>query len=204
MKGFLVLLAHLLAVLARLTGPGGVRRLVAENLLMKQQLLVLSRSRRRAPNLTSVERFVFGLCTLLLRPGRLPKVAAGVSTSTLNKLHQYLVPRKYRALFSARRSGRRPGPKGPSEELVRAIVEIKRGNPLFGCSRIALIMTTTFGVEVDKDMVRRVVAKHLRPGPSGGGPSWLTVIGHARDRLWSADLFRCESILLKSHWSWSS
>ena len=61
-------------------------------------------------------------------------------------------------------------------------------------------MTTTFGVEVDKDVVRRVLAKHLRPGDGGGGPSWLTVIGHAKDSLWSADLFRCESILLKSHW----
>jgi len=200
MKGLLVLLVHLVAVLARLAGPGGVRGVVAENLLMKQQLLVLSRSRRRAPNLTSVERFVLGFCTSLVRPGRLPKVAAGVSTSTLNKLHQCLVRRKYRALFSARRSGRRPGPKGPSAEIVRAIVEIKRRNPLFGCPRIALIITTTFGVEVDKDVVRRVLAKHLRPGPGGGGPSWLTVIGHARDSLWSADLFRCESILLKSHW----
>jgi transposase InsO family protein len=34
----------------------------------------------------------------------------------------------------------------------------------------------------------------------GGGPSWLTVIGHAKDSLWSVDLFRCESILLKTHW----
>ena len=163
MKGLLVLLIHLVAVLARLAGPGGVRALVAENLLIKQQLLVLSRSRRRAPNLTSVERFVLGLCTLLVRPGRLRTVAAGVSTSTLLKLHQCLVRRKYRALFSARRSGSRREPKGPSEEIVRAIVEIKRRNPLFGCPRIALIITTTFGVEVDKDVVRRVLAKHLRP-----------------------------------------
>ena len=111
MKGFVVLLIHLVAVLARLAGPGGVRGLVAENLLMKQQLLVLSRSRRRAPNFTSLERFVLGLCTLCVRPGRIPKVAVAVKTSTLLKIHQYLVRRKYRALFSSRRSGRRPGPK---------------------------------------------------------------------------------------------
>jgi transposase InsO family protein len=200
MKALLVLLIHLVAVLARLAGPGGVRWLVAENLLMKGQLLILSRSRQRAPNLSSPERFVLGFCTLLVSPGRIPRVAAGVRASTLHKLHQCLVRRKYRALFSARRSRRRPGPKGPSEELVRAIVEIKRRNPLFGCPRIALIISTTFGVEVDKDVVRRVLEKHLRPGPGGGGPSWLTVIGHAKDSLWSVDLFRCESILLKTHW----
>jgi transposase InsO family protein len=31
------------------------------------------------------------------------------------------------------------------------------------------------------------------------GPSWLTLLGHTKDSLWSIDLFRCESILLKSH-----
>jgi hypothetical protein len=63
MKGLLILLIHLATVLARLLRPGGVRGLVAENLLMKQQLLVLGRSRRRAPNVSSRERFVLGLCT---------------------------------------------------------------------------------------------------------------------------------------------
>jgi putative transposase len=29
---------------------------------------------------------------------------------------------------------------------------------------------------------------------------WLAAIGHAKDSLWSVDLFRCESILLKSYW----
>jgi len=50
-------------------------------------------------------------------------------------------------------------------------------------------------------VVRRVLAKHYRPGDCGtNGPSWLTFIGHVKDSLWSVDLFRCESILLRSHW----
>ncbi len=32
------------------------------------------------------------------------------------------------------------------------------------------------------------------------GPSWLTFLGHAKDSLWSVDLFRCESAVLKSYW----
>jgi transposase InsO family protein len=36
--------------------------------------------------------------------------------------------------------------------------------------------------------------------PDDSGPSWLTFIGHAKDSLWSIDLFRCESILLNTHW----
>ena len=46
-----------------------------------------------------------------------------------------------------------------------------------------------------------MLAKHYRPGDSGTtGPSWLTFIAHAKDSLWSVDLFRCESILLHSYW----
>ena len=49
--------------------------------------------------------------------------------------------------------------------------------------------------------MRRVLEKHYRPGPdSGNGPSWLTFIGHLKDSLWSIDMFRCESILLNTHW----
>ena len=78
---------------------------------------------------------------------------------------------------------------------------MKRRNPRFGCVRIAQQIAHAFAVEIDKDVVRRVLAGHYRPGDSGtNGPSWLTFIGHVKDSLWSVDLFRCESILLRSHW----
>jgi hypothetical protein len=44
MKILLVLLAHLLTSLAKLLGPGGVKAIVANSLLMKQQLLIINRS----------------------------------------------------------------------------------------------------------------------------------------------------------------
>jgi len=59
---------------------------------------------------------------------------------------------------------------------------MKRRNPRFGCVRISQQISHAFGVEIDKDVVRRVLAKHYRPGDSGtGGPSWLTFIAHAKD-----------------------
>ena len=48
--------------------------------------------------------------------------------------------------------------------------------------------------------MRRILIHHYRALPGGDGPSWLTVIGHAPDSLWSVDLFRCVSILLRSYW----
>jgi putative transposase len=48
--------------------------------------------------------------------------------------------------------------------------------------------------------VYRVLAKHYRPATDGTGPSWLSFIGHTKDSLWSVDLFRCESTVLRSYW----
>jgi transposase InsO family protein len=77
---------------------------------------------------------------------------------------------------------------------------MKRRNLRFGCRKIAEQISSAFGLEINKDVVRRILIQHYRPLPGGDGPSWLTVIGHAKDSLWSVDLFRCESILLKSFW----
>ena len=73
---------------------------------------------------------------------------------------------------------RRPGPKGLSKELIDAIVEFKRRNPRVGCPRIAQEIARTFGIDIDKDTVRRVLAKHYRPEAGTDGPSWLSFIGH--------------------------
>ncbi|MEH6637013.1 MAG: integrase core domain-containing protein [Halioglobus sp.] len=97
-------------------------------------------------------------------------------------------------------AGRKPGPKGPSKEVIDTIVAMKQRNPLYGCPRIAQQITLAFGLSLDKDTVRRVLAVHYKPDPNNRGPSWLTTIGHAKDSLWSVDLFRCESIVLKSQW----
>jgi putative transposase len=199
MKDLLVLLVHLLTTIAKLLGPGGARAVVADSLLMKQQLLVINRARRRAPNLLALDRFLLGFWSLFLSPPRILRSAIIIRPSSLLKFHDALKKRKYRLLFSSTRRGK-PGPKGPSQEIINAIVELKQRNPRFGCHRIAQQIAKAFGVDLDKDVVRRVLAAHYQPGPGDGGPSWLTFLGHTKDSLWSIDLFRCESILLKSHW----
>jgi transposase InsO family protein len=61
-------------------------------------------------------------------------------------------------------------------------------------------MTLAFGIPVNKDVVRRILAVRYHPKPDVAGPSWLTVLGHAKDSLWSVDLFRCESAILRTQW----
>jgi transposase InsO family protein len=201
MRELLILVIHLLVTFAKLGRPGGVRAVAAESLLLKHQLLISNRCRQRAPNLTSIDRLVLGLTTLFVARHRIARLGALIKPATLFKFHQALVSRKYHLFFSSSSQHRKPGPKGPSAELIAVIVEMKRRNPRFGCVRIAHQISHAFGVDIDKDVVRRVLAKHYRPGDHGPhGASWLTFIAQAKDSLWSLDLFRCESILLRSHW----
>ena len=199
MKDVIYLLFHLLTTLAKLIQPGGSKAVIAENLLLKQQLIIHSRTRQRAPNLTTRDRTLLGSLSLFLTPRRLVRSAVIIKPSTLLSFHNALKKRKYRLLYSPS-GGKKPGPKGPSKEVIRAIVEMKQRNPRYGCPRIAQQINLAFGLDLDKDTVRRVLAVHFKPDPGNRGPSWLTTIGHAKDSLWSVDLFRCESIILKTHW----
>ena len=52
MRVAFLLFVHLLGSVAKLFGPGGSKGLLAETLLVKHQLIVLNRSRRRTPNLS--------------------------------------------------------------------------------------------------------------------------------------------------------
>ena len=56
MSDFLVLLLHSIVTLIRLAKPGGFRSVVAESVLIRHQLLILNRGRKRAPNLRSADR----------------------------------------------------------------------------------------------------------------------------------------------------
>jgi len=148
MKEIVILFNHLLTTVAKMLGTGDAKSIIAENLLLKQQLLVVTRSRRQAPNLSTADRFLMAFQSFFLQPGRIARNALSVQPSALLKSHQCLVHRKYRQPFSPRK--RKSGPRGPSEPLIQAIVDFKRRNPRFGCPRIAPIIWKTFGIEIDK------------------------------------------------------
>ena len=88
MRDVLLLAVQLVVTLAKVVRPGGVRSVIAESLLLKQQLLISRRSRPRAPPLTTVDRFVLGLVTLCVRPRRVAKLATVLKPATLLRLPQ--------------------------------------------------------------------------------------------------------------------
>ena len=202
MRDLAVLFIHLITTIARLAGPGGARSVVAESVLVKQQLLILNRSRHRSPNLRVCDRVVAGLCALLMRPGRLIRSAIVLKPSTLLSLHRALKNRKYRLLFSPKLR-KKPGPKGPSPEVIAAVVQMKQRNhplppaqlerrqpvPTWGGPRIAQQIALAFNIQINKDVVRRILAARYQPEPDSAGPSWLTFLGHMKDSFGASTSF---------------
>jgi hypothetical protein len=121
MRDLLLLAVQLIVTLAKLTRPGGVRSVIAESLLLKHQLIISRRSRRRAPPLTTMDRFVLGLTTLFVCPRRVAKLAAILKPATLLRFHKALADRKNVAACSP--------PPEPGASPVRRARQRKSSRP---------------------------------------------------------------------------
>ena len=102
MRDILIIFLHLIVTVARLAKPGGLRSVVAETVLVRHQLVILNRGRKRAPNLRPRDRIITSLCTIFVRPGRILRSAIVLKPSTLLYFHKLLKKHKYRMLFSSR------------------------------------------------------------------------------------------------------
>ena len=190
----------LLYTLIKICRPGGVKSLVSENLCLRQQLIVLTKDKRRAPNLSNWDRLILGVCASCINPKRLKRLAILLKPETILKFHRALVKKKYRELY-LNKARKKPGPKGPSQDIIDAVVAMKTRNPRFGYLRIAMQISNQFGIDVNDEVVRYILKKHYKGSPDDySGSSWLTFLGHAKDSLWSIDFFRVESINLQSYW----
>ena len=193
------LLIHFFVSTIKLLKPGGVKVVMAETMIMKQQLIVMNRGKKRSPKLATADRFLFGILAVFIGGSRLNKIAVVIKPTTLLAFHKSLVNRKYSRLYS-NKTKRNPGREPQDQALIDLVIEMKAHNPSFGYGRIAMQIFEAFGIEISRFTVGRILRKNKHKLPPGGGPSWLTIIGHMKDSLWSVDLFRCESIMLKSHW----
>src|SRR5215475_1855841 len=84
---FVIFFVHLIVTFVRLARPGGIRSVLAESALVKHQLLIVDRSRKRAPNLRTLDRIIASICTLLMRPARVIRSALILKPSTLLHFH---------------------------------------------------------------------------------------------------------------------
>ncbi len=187
MKDLIYLLLHLLTTLAKMIKPGGGRAVMAENLLLRQQLIIHSRSRQRAPNLTTHDRVVLGFWTRFMNPRRIARSAIIIKPATLLRFHAAMKKRKYRNLYSPGRS-RKPGPKGPSKE-IKSLPHVPMSHPfverLIGSMRRELLDHTFFWTATDLGNKLRdyqtYYNKHRTHAGRNGVPPVATTSGNVID-----------------------
>ncbi len=53
---------------------------------------------------------------------------------------------------------------------------------------ICALLRKSNAIEINKDVVRRVLQHHFKKYPgNSGGPSWLSFLANTKDSLWSVD-----------------
>jgi len=73
MLKFITLFLHLIRMTIMLTKPNGVKVLMAENLMLRKQLIRLSRKHQRLPKLSFIDRITFAILTHFIKSNRLIK-----------------------------------------------------------------------------------------------------------------------------------
>jgi len=139
--------------------------LVAENLVLRQQLACLARGRRR-PQLRPIERFAWGL--LSQHWGRWRGLVVIVKPSTVVGWH-----RQGFRVFWRRRSRRGPGRPALDSKIRALIVQMARTNVGWGAPRIHGELQK-LGIEIAESTVSKYMPK--RRGPPGSSQRWTTFV----------------------------
>ncbi len=155
----------------------GRARLIAENALPRQQIVVLQRGASR-PHFKPRDRWTMAAITRLFP--RLLDAVTTVRPETVVRWHRSLWRLPWR-----RRSQRRLG-RHPMDADTRALIRrMWKDNPLWGKGLIAAELA-----KLGHHVSPRTVAKY-RPAnlPRGRGQKWSTFIRNHLDQTWAVDWF---------------
>ena len=186
----MLLYSAMVAYLTRLLLILGARfkareRLEAENILLRQQVIILSRRSRTRVQLRNIDRLIF---VWLYRafPSILSAITL-VKPETVIRWHR----RGFRAYWhwKSRQVGGRPK---IDREIRDLIGRMNRENPLWGAPRIhgELLM---LGIEVAQSTVAKYMARPHRPRSQG----WKTFLRNHAAGIASIDLFIVRTISFK-------
>jgi hypothetical protein len=160
-------------------------RLEAENILLRQQVIVLSRNARSRVRLRNIDRLIFVWLSRMF-PSILKAITV-VRPETVIRWHR----RGFRAYWrwKSSRVGGRPKIEREIRDLIR---RMSKENPLWGAPRIhgELLM---LGIEVAQSTVARYMTK--RQGPPSQG--WKTFLRNHAAGIASLDLFVVRRISFK-------
>jgi hypothetical protein len=160
--------------------------LVAENLLLRQQRIVLKRSVKRPP-LTQTDRALFVLLASRLKNWR--EALLIVKPETVLRWH-----RQGFRLFSMRKSrAMSQDPKLPPE-TIRLIKEMTTNNRLWGAERIRGALLKV-GIKVAKRTVQRYMQQTRPLQPNG--QTWATFLHNHANDIWACDVLQVHDIFFR-------
>ena len=110
---------------------------IAENLALKQQLIVLNRGKSRSPKLDAVDRFFFGFSHIFVNLKRINKISVILKLATILRFHKALCRKKYSRLYS-NKTKKKLGRKGLKQEVIDLIIEMNTKSPRIGYGRISM------------------------------------------------------------------
>jgi transposase InsO family protein len=159
--------------------------LEAENLVLRQQVIVLSRQSRSRVRLRNIDRLIF-VWLYRFFPAILNTITV-VKPETIIRWHRSGFRAYWR--WKSRRCGGRPKIDRESRDLIR---RMSKENPLWGAPRIhgELLM---LGIEVAQSTVARYMTR--RQGPPSQG--WKTFLRNHAAGIASIDLFVVRTISFK-------
>jgi putative transposase len=161
MHDLILLIAHVLSMLVRLAGTGGVRSVIAESALLKHQLLIVNRPRDRAPNLRVTDRFIVAVCSLFIRPARLVRSTIILKPSTILNFQPKLGEAEISPSVSPEaKSETRTERSNAGFDSCRRRNEAAQSR--LGCPRIAAQISLAFGVLINKDVLPPVTGRWWR------------------------------------------
>jgi hypothetical protein len=160
--------------------------LLAENAMLRQQVIVLRRSIKQ-PRLHRDDRLLLLALARLTRRWR--DALHGVSPEALLRWHRDLFKIVWR-----RKSRPRGQPRRLAPEIVTLIQAIAKDNMLWGAERIRGELLK-LGIRVSKRTLRRYM-RDVRP-PGERGQTWSTFISnHSRD-IWACDFLQLYDVLFR-------
>ncbi len=185
LEGMLELIVLLLGALRALLSSRA--DLVAENLLLRHQLAVLTRPSRKRPPLRARDRLVWVLARRLCPGWRRHLVL--VRPETVVRWHRQAWKLVWR--WKSRPRLGRPRLSAETRELIRVM---SRDNPLWGTERIRGNLSK-LGIIASSRSIRRYRGREPSRPP---GQSWRTFLANHRPRIWAADLFTVQTMAFKT------
>ena len=179
---------HALVLNAAMDLTRSKSELLLENMLLRQQLIVLKRQVKR-PTLTWRDRTLFVLLASRLRTWKQALVI--VQPETVLRWHRDLFRWVWRRKSRPRRRGKPP----LTDDIVSLIKQMAKENRTWGAERIRGELLK-LGVQVSKSTIQKYIYEVRKPGSPK--QTWATFLRNHASEIWACDFLQTYDLFFRT------